>query len=490
MSIGLQSFPELYTTLMGWHLYDQLWSLMSGTGLAYVPFIAMIIKNMAEPYESQETKSASGTSLRRMELGLLGMSLMLFFGVAPMMPLDVSKLSYTPTCQSTRYSPSHTGTTYDQAFAIPQETIRVPLWWYAVLSVSAGITAAANTTVACQPDYRQMITQVDMARIQDAKLSQQVQRFTEQCYAPAKADYLHDAHPSNDIERAKQHYGVDDTEWLGSHGFQTTYYTQLQATQPVEGFVYDAKHDLNAAANQAHPPAYGLPSCDQWWDNRGNGLRDRLAQVLPADFFTQFKDYFHNESRQDEAIKRIINNQPYQGVPGPKLPVDYGYAHLGADVGIMLSELETYPTLYAIYQAAPIVQAMLLLMVFAFLPIVLVFASYKPMAFVTGAVVIFSLMFWSYIWQLVAWTDSVLTQALYGSSWLDNSTPNAIFVNIIIAFLQVVAPLFWFGLMATLGVSAGHLVSSMTHAVSNLMNRPSTTAGSQVAGVLKKGTKI
>lgn len=129
-------------------------------------------------------------------------------------------------------------------------------------------------------------------------------------------------------------------------------------------------------------------------------------------------------------------------------------------------------------------------MVFAFLPIVLVFSRYKPMAFITGAVIIFSLMFWLYIWQLVAWTDSVLTQTLYGSSWLNNSTPNAIFVNIIIVFLQVVAPLFWFGLMATLGVSVGHLVSSMTQAILSLVEKPSDSVGKQVGDLIKKTTKL
>ncbi len=496
MSVGVQSFPELYTTLMGWQLYDQLWSLLSQTGLAYLPFLGLIIKNMAEPYESQETKSASGTSLRRMEVGIIGMLLMIFFGVAPLMKLDASEVSFTSSCQSGKtYTPGDTGTTYDQAFSVPTGDIRVPLWWYGVLSVSAGITAAADATVNCIPNYRQMVTQVDMAQVTDPTLSQELRQFERDCYLPSKAQFLTDsktdAPETTTVQNAVKQYGADDTEWLGSHGFQAAYYSKLQATQPIKGFTYDPAHDINAKANQDHPPAYGSPDCNAWWASPGNGLKSRLANALPTDFFTKYQDYFNDDKRQDDVIKRIINNNgTYSSVSGPSLPSDYGYSHIGADAGIILSELETYPTLYAISQAAPIVQALLLLMVFSFMPIVLVFSGYKPASFVTGAIIIFSLIFWSYIWHLVAWTDSTLTQALYGTNWFDNHTPNAILVTMIIGFMQIVAPLFWFGLMSAMGVAAGHLTTSVSNAITGLIDKPSAQAGSEVSETISKATKI
>ena len=45
MSIGVQSYPELYTMLLGWGLYDKLWQLLTQTGIAYVPFIGIILKS-------------------------------------------------------------------------------------------------------------------------------------------------------------------------------------------------------------------------------------------------------------------------------------------------------------------------------------------------------------------------------------------------------------------------------------------------------------
>ncbi len=78
MNIGVQSFPELYTLLIGWNLYDQLWTLLTQTGLAYIPFIGIVLRNIARPYESQETTDAATTSLRRMEIDIIATLLIIF----------------------------------------------------------------------------------------------------------------------------------------------------------------------------------------------------------------------------------------------------------------------------------------------------------------------------------------------------------------------------------------------------------------------------
>ena len=63
MTLGVQSYPELYTTLLGWQMYDEIWDLLSQTGLAFLPFIGIVLRNITHPYTSQETKDAGSTSL-------------------------------------------------------------------------------------------------------------------------------------------------------------------------------------------------------------------------------------------------------------------------------------------------------------------------------------------------------------------------------------------------------------------------------------------
>lgn len=497
MSIGVQSFAELYATLIGWQQYDAMWNLLTQTGLAYLPFIGIIIKNIAQPYESQETKSAAGTSLRRMEVDLIIKLLLIFFAVSPALNLDASVISYTPVCQpdgqQNTYHAGDTGTTYDQAFSVPTGDIRVPIFWYAVLSFSTGATAAANTTVACVPDYRKLVTQVDMTQIQSAPLKQELQQFEQDCFLPARAQYLKDANTDSSnnpiIQNDASKYGNDDTEWLGSHGFQDTYYQNLKASQPVSGFPYNPSDDVNAGAypDGMSPPTYATPSCSEWWNDPENGLKTRLYGGLPTSFLTEFKDVLSsNDKLQDDVVKRITSNGGADYSANDQVQeTDNVGTHLLERVGLIFSEMETYPTIYAISQAAPIVQALLLLMAFSFLPFVLVFSAYKPSTFAAGAIVIFSLFFWSYIWHLVGWLDSTLMQAFFDDSWFSFRSPNETLVTIIIGFLQIVAPLFWFGFMSALGVAAGGFIAAASGAFGQLVSGPSETAASSGANVAK-----
>ncbi len=473
MSIGVQSYPELYTILLGWDLYGKLWTLLTQTGIAYLPFIALILKNAAQFYASHGHQGAAN-ALRSMEINLLTMLLLIFFGVAPLVPLDTHTVSYSPLCeQGKTYHPNSTGTTYDKAFAIPTNDIRVPLWWYAVLSVSEGITSAANTMVGCVPDLRKMVTEVDMTGITDPELKLQLQDFTTMCYAQAKMQFFKDTQENNAaslqrIQEKVEKFGVDDTEWMGSHALNAVYYPHLKATRPIPGFDYNKADDINAGTNEVDP-SYGMPSCDAWWNSEG-GLRNRLYQALPKSFFDEFKSYVQSEEAEDDVIKKILSNAPrgYKGYDNANdMMSNFGYSHLISALGTWYHQLEEYPKIYAATQAAPIIQALLLLMVYVFLPFVLVFSSYKPTTFIAGAVVIFSLIFWTFIWHLVSWVDKTLIEALY-ANWFTKQGAGATLADMIIGALTIAAPIFWFMLMGSLGVMGGNLVGSVLSALNKV----------------------
>ncbi len=486
MSIGVQSYPELYTIMLGWDLYGKFWKLLSQTGIAYLPFIGMILKNISQSYVMHGHRGASN-SLRSMEIQLLTTLLLIFFGVAPLVPLDAHTVSYTPLCEKGKtYYPNATGTTYDKAFAIPSGDIRVPLWWYAVLSVSEGMTSAANTMVGCVPDLRKMITEVDMAQITDPELKLQLQDFETMCYAPARMQFFNDTRENKAehlrlIQEKIKEFGTDDTEWLGSHALNEVYYHHIQASRPIPGFMYDKGQDINADTNAATPPTYGMPSCYEWWNNQ-DGLKSRLYQSLPKSFSDEFKSYLNTKKSQDDVIKKIISNAPqgYKGYDNANdMLGDMGYSHLASAVGTIYNQLEEYPKLYAAGQAAPIIQALLLLMVYVFLPFALVFGGYKPTAFIAGALLIFSIVFWAFIWHLVSWADKSLMQALY-SSWFSKQGAGASLADMIIGSLVVAAPLFWFSLMGAMGVAVADIMGSIVPSL-NKIGTSSAKTGSSTA---------
>jgi hypothetical protein len=488
MSIGVQSYTELYTTMLGLGLYDKFWELLTQTGIAYLPFIGMIAKNITHSYVVHGTRDAGPLALRTMEVNLIVTILLILFGVAPCIPFDAKTISYAPQCgrnNGQTYYAGNTGTTYDKAFILPTENIKVPMWWYLVISVSEGLTNAANTMVGCVPDLRKMVTQVNMTKISNPEIKQELQDFSAMCYLPARLQLNQDQknNVTSHLERIQEDekkYGKNDIEWLGSHSFNNLYYPNLKASREIPGFSYEASQDINADILHSNPPAFGTPACDTWWNDQQHGLKNRVYQSLPKSFFEEFKDYLNDDKSHDDILKNVISDTWISHDSNPTVQ-DGVYSEIATTLGIWYHQLEEYPKLYAAREAAPIIQALLLLMIYVFLPFALIFSGYRPATFVTGAILIFSVIFWGFIWRLVSWTDSALMQALY-SGWFVRQGAGATLADMIIASLVIVSPIFWFVFMGAMGVAAGDIVSGL----STGLNKTGANAANKGAKTIEK----
>ena len=173
------------------------------------------------------------------------------------------------------------------------------------------------------------------------------------------------------------------------------------------------------------------------------------------------------EKTHDDVVKRIINNNS-NGFDNANTTIgDNGYSHAASAIGVWFQQMSEYPKLYAASQAAPIMQALILLMIYVFLPFTLLFSSYRASSFVTGAMLIFSIIFWGFIWHLVSWTDSALMQALY-SNWFAKQGAGATLADMIIASLVIFSPIFWFIFMGAMGVAVGDIVSSISMGINKI----------------------
>ena len=158
--------------------------------------------------------------------------------------------------------------------------------------------------------------------------------------------------------------------------------------------------DINADTNADHPPDYGTPTCDVWWNDSQYGLKNRLKAVISTGFWTEYSDQLTSETTQDDILKMIIFNSSTGYDKASDMVGDMGYSHVATALGTWFHQLDQYPKLYAAEESAPIIQALLLLMVYTFLPLALVFTSYRAGSFISGAIIIFSLIFWTFIWHL------------------------------------------------------------------------------------------
>ena len=91
MQVG--SYLELFTTLYGWQFYDRLWDLLTGTGLAFLPFLGIVLNNVLETYGHGATDGPV-SSLRRMDTEIAVALTVVVLAGQPTVTLSAATLRY------------------------------------------------------------------------------------------------------------------------------------------------------------------------------------------------------------------------------------------------------------------------------------------------------------------------------------------------------------------------------------------------------------
>lgn len=492
---------------------------MTGTGLVYLPFVSIIVMSTLKPFMSMGAKDFAVISVRRLLIQILSALLVIAVCAVPMIHLDPKVLSYQPTCQPTApvATPGNTGTTYDNAFQVPTG-VQIPLFWYIVMAVSNGFTVAANEGLTCAPvDYRALHATLNVTTIQDAGLKQEVGDFYNQCYIPAYDRYLNGNLPAGtqgQIATIQKQYGQDDVSWLGSEVFQQVpgFYDSLSATSPVQGFPFDPTRDQTEAQVPNHSQ-WGEPSCKDWWQDSSSGLHSQLLQQFPPSFIQQLLHLGSNaQALEDESIRHLIQENVQPSLTGASQDQIRGYSaltndnnafstaffdHLLGSIGTALASIVGFTTIHLIQNALPVIQAALLFFLYTFLAVAMPFACFRPSFILTAAIVMFSVIFCSYIWHLVAWFDGHLMEAMFPPSQYLAIAPDffgvaehatsEMFVNLIIGAMYLVCPVFFMVVLTWAGLQAGAVFGAILGPLSGPANAAGSAGGGAAMSTLKAG---
>lgn len=490
--MAVNSYPELFTILLGWQQYQNLWDIIVQTGLGFVPFIVMIVTHTVEPFTSQEAKSAYTISLRRVEFSLATMCLVLMFACQPMMTIDPQVIHFQPICGNTQdATPGNSGTTYDEAFPNLQP-VKVPLWWYAIIAISHGITAAANVGMGCTPSLRGDEIKLNLTRIRSAPLRAEVQQFISSCWLPSWKKYNEE---KPDITGYTKQYGTSDPEWIGSHAFTETpgYYDTFYAPEPIEGFPYEQGRDW--AQGQQHGQ-WGSPSCQDWWTEDQIGLHDQLKAQVDPTLWENITSRFQNVSAPDAVLKTLIGNSitsGYQDNTQDLSKMTGGNAGgmgtgLVSGVGLFWDSSTFFPKMYALIETLPLIQAYLLMACYAFLAIALPASRYRFGTVMSLSFIIFSIIFWSYLWQLAVYIDSAMIQALDpmgGFNGVNEGTygfgGTPILTDIVAVLMYFFMPVFFSMFMGWAGIKVGNGMTSIIDKAGGV------TSGGAVASAISSG---
>jgi hypothetical protein len=482
MTLYTTDYLEYYLTLVAWIVNNGIWPVLVSSGVFALPFVAIIIAEWIKARAEGADEGNKGVlSSMRIENRVWVAIVVIMFAGIPFIDVDLNMIrlddSRSAQCQTSAPQPSQTG--WSQSFStLNNQSAKVPVWWAFMHALSRALTGASVAAIPCGTDLRQMRMDIDATRIADPVLAQEVSDFTHDCYGPARAKLFMSRPTLNDDQ-------MNDVTWIGSHFFLDTagYYDTYHAAAPRNGWPYDSNRDAGLAQVES---GAGYPTCKQWWNDSGNGLRARLLGQVDPGVLTRLAGWagFLSRAEVDDSVIRSIASPRQQKLNRGAVYADYGgkidktlpnvVARAAGDVGMAVGSFAYFPAMDVVRQALPMVLSLLKMALVICIPLVLVVGTYDLKTVITVSVVQFALFFVDFWFQLARWIDSTILDALYGwgFGWnrphsnfdpvmgLNNAFGDML-LNFVMATMFIVLPVFWVGALGWAGVNAGKVLQGL-----------------------------
>ena len=498
--MGQDSYLELFTTVYGWTIANLIYGILLDTGIVFIPLIVTIVAVWMEAHENGHELGGVEWSIRKMEVEIYAALFVMSvaFVPTPWTTLDRATLIFKPDSTVANPSPasvtgSNSGSTFDQAFGAGSGAggIPVPLWWYTVMGLSSGVNAAVRAGVSnSYLGLRQAEELARLATIEDPALRGEAQAFRNQCFVPAHAKFHSpDTPPSAIIASvlADPLQGKDDTEWIGSQGYQQDpdYYRAFRAQQSIAGFLLDPLGDDSDAAPGTS--GFSMPNCYRWWTEPNVGLRSRLisqsgtrlqrasdyawgiANAANSGLAPSTASGFSIDYVKDQMLKQALwrsqsNFAQTDQVLGGKNDSRWSLPEFLSGLGIASKGFEASFSYYPIVQFLTMAQPLILMGLYIFLPLIVVFSRFSLQFMMYGALAIFTVKFWASMWAIARYIDERLVAAMYGdntilireyfTNGLDGGAKRGI-LNVLTLGLFIALPMVWSGMMAWVGFQVG-----------------------------------
>jgi len=481
---------EIYTLLFAWNMYEAIWDVLIGSGIALIPLIFAVITNFKDNYESGEAKAV----LKSLEITIASMILVLMLCVVPFndwtVQLDTIKYDLNvadchPPAKVTG-SGDDTETAYDNSFGdVVVVSAKKPVAWGFVEYISSAITHTTITSIGCVNNYEFMLMRVSSLTINDPPLRERLQTFHQACYLTAL-----DRYNVNPIDLPNPLSPVTDIDWLGSRVFMSTfeeYYNHEEAyvtDHTVHGF--HRQTVFRDADNSYESGAY--PSCAEVWDGEQGtvgdpalGLRDLILEHLhtqddkAGDILDDWEEWGSqvltigvvDDKTKEDLLIRLVLDADAAGLDastdlkmGTELDVneskfDKVAGFVTGIVGLVASG-EAYLAAVAQKQmmaiAGPMVLAMIQMLIIFSAPFVMVIGKYKIEAFVMIGLTYFTFEFINAIWAIGYFFDQYITDIFLSSAGRVDVALNGLLVMTVSKGNMIIMPAVWLGIMSFAGV--------------------------------------
>ena len=314
--MGVGSYFEFVVLAFGWIVYDGVWAVLNDTGIVYLPFLGIVVKNVIESKKAGDDEgSAAVQSLKKIEVDTVVAVVVVFLAAVPSFPLDMAQMRYVRPSLECGAGGGGIVTAGDAA--APYGPIRaqlsgasaeIPLWWAAMHQLGKALAAGAMAAIPCSSDVRGLHMRVGREAIDDAVALESMRRFAGECHRRAVALWAegHGLAGSADcaavgelparggcvprlpggMSTARPQLSRADEikasfDYAGSAWLAETIYPALQSTVDMSGLGW-----ARALPRDAARPSGAYPMCAAWW----TGLRVGLLGGLDADLVADATD--------------------------------------------------------------------------------------------------------------------------------------------------------------------------------------------------------
>jgi hypothetical protein len=265
---------------------------------------------------------------------------------------------------------------------------------------------------------------------------------------------------------------------MGSQLFRTEpgFYADMRAANPVPGFPVNFARDgdyYNPSAGASPPyegyvnPDWGRPTCKEWWEDAA-GVRE--AMIKQSDRWKNLSDklalVFTDSDKAKDQLATLAESLAHPAFVDTTraLGVDNSLAqNVGgavSTIGVFLTQLFSYVTINPLMNGLLMMQAIILMGMYMFLPLITFLSGYNLKVMLYGAVGVFTVKFWAILWSITLWMDAHLVDAMYPDGTfklteLVRSTGNDYKLTLMAMLMMTMfigLPIIWTGMMSWVGI--------------------------------------
>ena len=522
------SIIEIYTLLFAWDVYNGIWDVLTGTGLALIPFFLAILSSAKESLEGDAEDAVAD-----LEVSMISMMLVLIFCVIPYggFTNDLSSVAYTldlPDCQ-VRNLPANekngtgdnVGGLYDTTFGdMATTTVRRPILWVVSQKISGGITQGAIRSMECVNNYALLLARIAENKITDPTLLTQIADFTEVCYLKAV-----DRFNENPVALPNGLHEVEKTDWIGSRiflAYDNEYYQHPEAyMNNMEGYGFD-RDEANRESDR-NTPSGAHPYCDEVWLGEQNqifaedGLRTKILDSIDADDVGDILEDWRgwgseamsvgqldDDSKDDLIVKLILSVQDvaplssleveqtpskesmsptsWQGI---KQGISSGTGAIINNVTAIFEGLSLIAEKQKMRTLGPMVIALIQMVLIFVSPILMLVSGYSGKKFLAIIYTNFALEFIHAIWAAGFWFEQRLLDLYLSGAGLRGYIMNSSIVDNLGTATLFILPAIWLMLASKIGGSLIAVVGT-TGAVGGMGGGGGGAGGSMIGKLVKK----